>query len=271
MYEVYGYQTTACIFAVLINLFMFVLWIFRRLQNAVEDFFEIRKSPLVSTEIRSGKLLFLSLIENLIEVNNESRLFPKPQILAKRLKYFAGLFVAQVIYGSVIWCVLGLDSITSDNYKCRRLRVGTEYLLDSTVNLSPSLNMSFDDLYRKRKEHARQFTWEEDNVKALLARDLNTEQKFQNISDLIEGFNKNGFHDICNALGPGEIGTGFENILHVNLLSKQGSEMNSLPNMLNLLLQTIQGRRSFFLVSLHQVQKREIYSKCLFTVVGTSS
>ena len=109
MYEVYGYKTTTLLFAVLINLFLFLLWLFRRLQNEIEALFHVRKSPYLgnvndSTDIQSKKVIFLALIENVIEVNNESRLFPKPETGRKWAKAVSGIFLAQILYGSIVWC-----------------------------------------------------------------------------------------------------------------------------------------------------------------------
>ena len=108
MYEVYGYKTTTLLFAVLINFFLFFLWLFRRLQNEIEALFHVRKSPYLgnvkdSTEIRSKKITFLALIENVIEVNNESRFFPKPETGIKWATAVSGIVLAQIVYGSIVW------------------------------------------------------------------------------------------------------------------------------------------------------------------------
>ena len=70
--------------------------------------------------------------------------------------------------------------------------------------------MTFEQVYNKRKERGRNVSWRTDKIKGLLSKELNVEQKFSNVSDLLDEFNKYGFHDVCNSLSVEDVGSSVE-------------------------------------------------------------
>ena len=73
--------------------------------------------------------------------------------------------------------------------------------------------MTLKELYDKRIEHGRNISWRTDNIRGLLSQELNVTQKFANLSDILDGFNMHGFHDVCNSLGDEDVGKGFTIII----------------------------------------------------------
>ena len=202
MYEVYGLRLTTLCFGLFVNILIAIFWLFKRLKIWIETLFQVRKRTNSST--RESKSF--GLIENVLELTNESRFSERPSVPRQWLKCVTGIILAQTLYGCILWCLLALDSLSSTAYRCRHLRPGTDFLLNNEATLSPGLNMSFEEFYEKRKEHGRGISWEQDKLKGLLSEELNIEQKFRNISDLIAEFNEHGFHDVCNYLTEGDVG-----------------------------------------------------------------
>ena len=150
------------------------------------------------------------ILESVITIFEENQVIWKPETVAQKLKVFIGIAISKVFYfGIIVGFVFGLDQIRSDGFRCRKLKIGTEFLLTNETNAADYLGMSFQQIFKFKKKNGEGIYWFDDQVNGLLSEyeysEFGTEkskfeQKFNHTSDLIDEFNSHGFHDVCNVL-----------------------------------------------------------------------
>ena len=175
-FAVYGSQTTTFVFGLLTVLVVPILfWILRRCENVIQSTFGIRKlATLPSTAEVNGEdpdANLVQFVESVLSIHKDCQTewMPVNRVRAK-LKVFSGLVLSKMVFiGSILCLLMGMDRIQSTGFMCRKLKVGTDFLMRNDTKPAETLEMSFEEIFELKKLTAEHSIWISDRANGLLA------------------------------------------------------------------------------------------------------
>ena len=209
-FEVHGTKATTMVFGLLTVLMMpGLLWIMRRAENAIQSVFRVRTLATFRLTDNANRQLN-QFLESIVVIYQQCELPCYPKGLKHKLKVLCGLMLSKTYVFVVFGLIIGLDQIRSDRFRCRNLKDGAEFLLSNDTQPANYLNKTFTEIFEMRKENGKNVLWGSDIVNGLLSDYLKmmaddfdckkVQQKFSQTTDLIQSFNLDGFHEVCNVL-----------------------------------------------------------------------